>query len=228
MTVLHAGGKFDDNSYKVSGGLHGVGVSVVNALSETLLLTIHRGGQITSSTTGSASRRPADCDRHHRAEPARHHFKPSARSFPTSSSTTTPGEAPARAVVPELRRSHHAGGRARRPPRRIRVRRRDQGLRRASEPQQDADPSDGALLSGYARRVQVEVALQWNDGYQESMFCYTNNIPQRDGGTHLAGFRAALTRTLNGYIETRGHQPSGRRSRPPATTPAKASPPCCR
>ncbi len=215
MTQLHAGGKFDQNSYKVSGGLHGVGVSVVNALSEWLQLTIYRGGMkhemrfangdpvAPLAITGAAPRR-ADGEFLTGTDVT---FLPSPQTFAIIDFDRKTLEHRLRElaflnsgvtiILKDLRDAEpfeevmrYEGG----------VEAFVRHLDKAKTPLL----KEPIVVRGDREDVRLDMALWWNDGYHENVLCFTNNIPQRDGGTHLSAFRSALTRIVTGYAESSG------------------------
>lgn len=209
MTELHSGGKFDNNSYKVSGGLHGVGVSVVNALSTWLRLRIWREGHehVAEFAHGNVTKHltvVGDAPGRHGTEVT---FLPSPETFTqTEFSFETLERAirekaflnsgvylkliDNRGAEPREVDFHYEGG----------LKAFVNHINKSKAPLHD----EVIAVSGEMNDITVEVALQWTNAYNESMLCFTNNIPQKDGGTHLAGFRGALTRTLNNYVLENG------------------------
>ncbi len=209
MTELHAGGKFDQNSYKVSGGLHGVGVSVVNALSVKLELTIHRNNQSHSiSFTHGVPDGPlkiiGDSGGKRGTEVT---FLPSTQTFTKVDFDFATLEhrlrelaflnsgvrvtlTDKRGVEPVIVELFYEGGIS--------------AFVKYLDRSKASLIKEPILIKGERDGITVECALWWNDSYNESVFCFTNNIPQRDGGTHLAGFRGALTRVVNTYSSSTG------------------------
>ncbi|MDO1558848.1 DNA topoisomerase (ATP-hydrolyzing) subunit B [Brevundimonas sp. 2R-24] len=218
MTQLHAGGKFDQNSYKVSGGLHGVGVSVVNALSDWLELEIHRNGKshrmrFERGDAVSPLKVTGDApvvERGGERQPAtgtRVTFYPSKDTFAFIdfdrktlehrlrelaflNSGVTIRFADLREAEPFEEFMHYEGG--------------VEAFVRHLDKSKHPLLKEPLSIRGRKDNIEVDLALWWNDSYHETMLCFTNNIPQRDGGTHLSAFRAALTRVVGGYIESSG------------------------
>src|SRR5436305_4713791 len=219
MTQLHAGGKFDQNSYKVSGGLHGVGVSVVSALSERLDLRIFRDGrewfmrfrdgvpETPLAEIGPAPALPQGSPRQGLATGSEITFLPSPKTFTHIEFDFTTLEHRLRElaflnsgvtlVLTDLREGepktatfHYDGGLE------VFVHYLDRSKQALHAPP--------IAIRGERDGIILEIAMEWTDSYHETMLCFTNNIPQRDGGTHLAGFRAALTRTVNAYANDSG------------------------
>ncbi|HEY5105495.1 MAG TPA: DNA topoisomerase (ATP-hydrolyzing) subunit B [Caulobacteraceae bacterium] len=215
MTQLHAGGKFDQNSYKVSGGLHGVGVSVVNALSDWLLLKIYRAGKshemrfergdtvLPLKITGDAPRRengefltgtevtffPSMTTFAH-IDFDRKTLEHRLRELAFLNSGVVIHLRDLRGAEPFEEILHYEGG----------VEAFVRHLDKAKTPLLKSP----LVIRGTREKVEIDLSLWWNDGYHETMLCFTNNIPQRDGGTHLSAFRAALTRVITSYAETSG------------------------
>jgi DNA gyrase subunit B len=219
MTQLHAGGKFDQNSYKVSGGLHGVGVSVVNALSDWLELLIHRNGKVhqmrfergdavtSLKVTGDSPLRTEGPKAGETLSGTEVTFFPSRDTFAFIefdrktlehrlrelaflNSGVTIWFKDNRDAEPWEEKLHYDGG----------IEAFVRHLDKVKTPLLKAPIS----VRGVKDKVEVDLALWWNDSYHEQMLCFTNNIPQRDGGTHLSAFRAALTRIITGYAESSG------------------------
>ena len=209
MTQLHAGGKFDQKSYKVSGGLHGVGVSVVNALSSVLDLTIRREGKVhfMRFRDGDPEKPLAvtgECDSESGTTVT---FTPSAETFTSIEFDAATLEHRLRELVflnsgiriiftdarlpePKVVTLHYEGG--------------IEAFVKYLDRSKTALIDKPIAIGGEKDGVAIEIAMQWNDSYHETMLCFTNNIPQRDGGTHLAGYRAALTRQINTYAASSG------------------------
>lgn len=209
MTQLHAGGKFDQDSYKVSGGLHGVGVSVVNALSEVLEVTVWQNdqehfmrfhhGEVESplKVVGAAPGKTG----------TQVMFKPSKETFTMIDFDLATLEhrfrelaflnsgvriflTDARDTEVKTIELHYEGGVA--------------AFVKYLDRSKNTINPEPITIAGERERISVEIALEWTESYHESVLCFTNNIPQRDGGTHLAGFKAALTRVVNGYATSSG------------------------